>query len=128
MHILLPNTYPYSIAQLRADNPQTSFPADPSAELLASCNVFPVVPTPAPQVDSKTHKAVELPPTKQGAEWVQVWEVAALHPEEAAENLRRARARAYREEADPLFFKAQRNEAAMSDWMAKVAEIKARYL
>ncbi|CAB4121760.1 hypothetical protein UFOVP16_2 [uncultured Caudovirales phage] len=34
---------------------------------------------------------------------------------------------AYRVESDPLFFKAQRGEATMDEWLAKVAEIKARY-
>ena len=37
--------------------------------------------------------------------------------------LRRA---AYALEADPLFFKAQRGEATQADWLAKIAEIKAR--
>jgi len=34
---------------------------------------------------------------------------------------------AYRSESDPLFFKAQRNEATMEEWVAKVNEIKTRY-
>ncbi len=34
---------------------------------------------------------------------------------------------AYREEADPLFFKAQRGEATIEEWKAKVAEIKAKF-
>lgn len=34
---------------------------------------------------------------------------------------------AYITEADPLFFKAQRGEATMEEWQAKVAEIKTRY-
>lgn len=38
-----------------------------------------------------------------------------------------ARAEAYRAEADPLFFKAQRSEATLEEWQAKVAEIKARF-
>ncbi|MDO5101485.1 MAG: hypothetical protein Q4D91_01055 [Lautropia sp.] len=38
-----------------------------------------------------------------------------------------ARHAAYADEADPLFFKAQRGEATMEDWQAKVDEIKARY-
>ena len=38
-----------------------------------------------------------------------------------------ARAAAYRIEADPLFFKAQRGEATLEEWQAKVAEIKARF-
>ena len=37
------------------------------------------------------------------------------------------RAAAYRTEADPLFFKAQRGEATTDEWTAKVAEIKARF-
>ena len=40
------------------------------------------------------------------------------------EALRKA---AYQNEADPLFFKAQRGECSMSEWMAKVNEIKARH-
>ena len=38
-----------------------------------------------------------------------------------------SRANAYRSEADPLFFKAQRGEATTDEWTAKVAEIKARF-
>ena len=38
-----------------------------------------------------------------------------------------ARAEAYRKESDPIFFMAQRGEATMEEWEAKVAEIKARY-
>ena len=34
---------------------------------------------------------------------------------------------AYAQEADHLFFMAQRREATMEEWTAKVAEIKARY-
>jgi hypothetical protein len=37
------------------------------------------------------------------------------------------RAAAYRDEADPLFFKVQRGEALEQDWLDKVAEIRARY-
>ena len=45
-------------------------------------------------------------------------------------NMQRARREAaYRTEADPLFFKAQRNEdgVTLADWEAKVAEIRERY-
>lgn len=34
---------------------------------------------------------------------------------------------AYASESDPIFFMAQRGEATMEEWTAKVAEIKARY-
>jgi precorrin-2 methylase len=39
----------------------------------------------------------------------------------------RNRQAAYIAEADPLFFKAQRGEATMEEWQAKVAEIKTRF-
>jgi hypothetical protein len=37
------------------------------------------------------------------------------------------RAKAYAEEADPLFFKAQRDEAELTEWEAKVQEIRDRF-
>ena len=39
----------------------------------------------------------------------------------------RNRASAYTAEADPLFFKAQRGEATIEEWEAKVEEIRTRY-
>ena len=38
-----------------------------------------------------------------------------------------SRAAAYRAEADPLYFKAQRGEAEMGDWLAVVGAIKSRF-
>jgi hypothetical protein len=38
-----------------------------------------------------------------------------------------ARKNAYTQEADPLFFKAQRGEATLQEWQDKVAEIKERF-
>ncbi len=38
-----------------------------------------------------------------------------------------ARRAAYVVEADPIFFMAQRGEATLAEWEAKVAEIKARF-
>jgi hypothetical protein len=54
-------------------------------------------------------------------------EIERLQPIKAAEQAERNRKAAYIIEADPLFFKAQRGEATMEEWQAKVAEIKARY-
>ena len=47
--------------------------------------------------------------------------------EQALASAQRNRAAAYTTEADPLFFKAQRGEATMEEWEAKVAEIRSRY-
>ena len=51
-------------------------------------------------------------------------EAATPEPGPDIEALRRA---AYQVEADPLFFKAQRGEAAQADWLEKIEEIKARF-
>lgn len=48
-------------------------------------------------------------------------------PVELRKSAEANRAAAYRVEADPLFFKAQRGEATTDEWTAKVAEIKARF-
>jgi hypothetical protein len=47
----------------------------------------------------------------------------------ARENLanKELRAAAYKDEADPLFFKWQRDEITKEEWLAKVAEIKQRH-
>ena len=38
-----------------------------------------------------------------------------------------ARQEAYAKEADPLFFKYQRDEVSKQEWLDKIAEIKLRY-
>jgi hypothetical protein len=74
-------------------------------------------------------------PSGQRARWADGWvfeDIPAPEPEPvpeppapvSTEALRRA---AYQAEADPLFFKSQRGEATQAEWLAKVAEIKARY-
>ena len=56
-----------------------------------------------------------------------VYDRAAVEAKAARSVAERNRAAAYRLEADPLFFKAQRGEATTDEWTAKVAEIKARF-
>ena len=56
-----------------------------------------------------------------------VAEIQRLEPIKVAEQVDAKRKAAYIAEADPLFFKAQRGEATMEEWQAKVAEIKARF-
>lgn len=93
------------------------------------------------------HKSNAIKSLRPGAEWVlrgdelewldanqtqpsdaeieaEVARLTALEPARIATENRRA---AYIAEADPLFFKAQRGEATMEEWQAKVAEIKARF-
>lgn len=54
-------------------------------------------------------------------------EMAAYYRELDNQEAKANRAKAYATEADPLFFKAQRNEATLEEWQAKVEEIKIRF-
>lgn len=48
-------------------------------------------------------------------------------PAVTAEQIKRMRQAAFEAEADPVFFKAQRGEATMDEWRAKVQEIRDRF-
>jgi hypothetical protein len=137
MYILAPNgtteTYPYSIGQLRKDNPQVSFPKDPADALLASYDVFPVTATEQPVYDPITQNLTEGAPALVDGNWTQVWTVTGATSEEIEQrkteqvaNIKAQRAYTYAQEADPILFKAQRGEASMAEWEAKVEEIRAR--
>ena len=126
-------TYPYSYGQLKADNPQTSFPSSMTNDGLASWGVYAVQPTAQPEADYTKNVSEETPVLISGA-WTQVWEVSDASADEIAEReaskvakAEQNRAEAYRNESDPLFFKSQRGEATHDDWLNKVNEIKARY-
>lgn len=52
----------------------------------------------------------------------------AIEAEAAAiDRVKEARRAAFTAEADPLFFKVQRGEAAEAEYQAKIAEIRARH-
>lgn len=73
--------YPYSIGDLRRDNPQTSFPTNPSMETLAEYGVFPVQS--AKQPDSVyTKNVTENHPQLVNGAWVQTWLVEDASAEE----------------------------------------------
>lgn len=137
MYILITNQtvkkYPYSIGELRKDNPNTSFPSQISPDTLAEYGVVTIVFTSQPEIDYTKNVAEGVPALTDGR-WKQTWIVTDATPEEiaereaqkAAEN-EQLRAGAYRSESDPIFFKWQRGEATEQQWLAKVAEIKTRY-
>jgi hypothetical protein len=93
MYVLAPNqivkTYPYSIGDLRRDNSNTSFPRNPSDEMLAAWDVFPVKDDPAPTFDEATENCNQTNPTLVNNEWVMTWEVTPASVEEIAERLER---------------------------------------
>jgi hypothetical protein len=57
----------------------------------------------------------------------QAEQVAQAEAQWKIDNASQLRQQAYIAEADPLFFKAQRGEATMEEWQAKVAEIRNRF-
>ena len=91
MYVLAPNqtveTFPYSIGDLRRDNPNTSFPRNPSNKLLADWNVFPVVDQPKPDYNPANQDCNQVDPTLDNGQWLMTWEVTAASAEEIAERL-----------------------------------------
>lgn len=87
---------------------------------------FVEVPSPGPDyiqtastIDIKTYEIVETQAYRAKTEAEKEEE-----RQQQIENAKENRAQAYREESDPLFFKTQRGEATMEEWLAKVQEIK----
>lgn len=78
--------YPYSLALLYAEHPNTSFPASMTAQELADLGVVTVVVTGQPSHDSLTQDVNELTPVynAQRGRWEQAWEVVSASAEEIA--------------------------------------------
>ena len=89
MYVLAPNQtveiYPYSIGDLRRDNPNTSYPRNPSDTVLASWNVFPVTDEPTPVYNPATQNCNQIDPTLIDGKWVMTWAVTPATPEQIAE-------------------------------------------
>jgi len=126
--------YPYSISDLKNDNPQTSFSEEILESTLAEWNVFPIASFEVPDYDLATERLEESTPVLIDGQWTQVWNVVSLSSEEilqiqneSAEQIKQQRQSAYQTEADPIFFKWQRKEATEQEWLDKVAEIKNKF-
>jgi hypothetical protein len=70
--------YPYSVGQLRADNPNISFPTEPTSATLAQFNVYAVTPTAPPAHDPYRQKVSETTPVLTGDQWQQAWVVSDI--------------------------------------------------
>lgn len=98
--------YPYTVGNLRRDNPNTSFPKRPDDNLLAEWNVHRVAKTDRPTVDHTKNVAEGDPVLTNGA-WTQVWETTDATAEEIAERTEQ-QSKSVRRERDELL--------ADSDW------------
>lgn len=90
MYLLLKNNqiekYPYSIDNLKKDNPDTSFPESLSTERLADFGVYSVIPSEAPSVDY-TKNVKEVLPIFKDNKWIQAWKIENASESEKTERL-----------------------------------------
>lgn len=102
----------YSISQLKADNPNTSFPKVMSDALLAEYGVYPAKKLAIPSYDERTHTIKETEPYSENGEWLIGHTLEKLPLDIASTNMRAERkarlaetdwvvARAY-EEGNPV--------------------------
>ena len=76
--------YPYSLGMLRKENPNTSFPKQPSVADMAAFNVYPVTEA-NPTVGEGQRLAKTWTPTLSGSDWVLDHQAVDLTSDEVAE-------------------------------------------
>jgi len=75
--------FPYTIGDLRKDNPQTSFPRRIPDDSLSAYGVFEVAVDTAPAIDEKNYRAVRSEtPVEVSGKWVLQWSVVEKTAEE----------------------------------------------
>lgn len=74
--------YPYTIDQLRTDNPNTSFPIGITLDQLAEFGVFEVQQTQRPAVDWFTQNCNDSTLVFENGVWKQTWSISQATPEE----------------------------------------------
>ena len=80
------DTYPYSVAKLRLDNPNTSFPKSISDESLADWGVYPVNILDAPDYAESTQAITEnTEPVLNSGVWELGWTISSKSSDEIAE-------------------------------------------
>lgn len=104
--------YPYTIGNLRKDNPSTSFPKRPDDTLLAEWGMRLVTKTDRPTIDL-TKNVVEGDPVLNNGIWTQVWVVADASVEEITRRNEQA-ANGVRSQRDNLL--------ASTDWLVIKAQ------
>lgn len=118
--------YPYSVSQLKADNPDTSFPKDIPDSLLAEWNVYPVKGALMPNYDY-TKKLIEKQPDLINSEWTQVWEVVNKDYDELLQAVLDLRASEYPPMSDYLDGIVKGDQAQVDKYIADCLAVKAKY-
>ena len=77
------DTFPYSMGQLRRDNPNTSFPRQIPSEMLADYEVYEVTIGDQPSFDDRTQTiAQDATPTGGGSSWTLGWTTSSKTADE----------------------------------------------
>ena len=101
--------YPYTVGDLRRDNPNTSFPRTIPEATMARYDMYPVVQEPSPSFDPLTQKVrVGSLPVLQAGVWIMTKSVVAFTSEQIAVN-DAAKAKEVRAKRDKLL--------AETDWV-----------
>jgi len=80
------DTYPYSVGQLRRENPNTSFPKQIPDEILESYGVLSVTFPDAPSIDDRTQRIdQEATPSLVAGAWTIRWTTSSKTADETAE-------------------------------------------
>ena len=97
LYVLAPNdvvdTFPYRVVDLKADNPNTSFPSNPSDALLAEWDVFPVTEAAKPSYDDDQTVDRNSTPVLINGAWIVGWTVRDLTQAEINDRLCQHRTR-----------------------------------
>ncbi len=75
---LNPFRWPYSLGQLRVDEPTRSFSPSPSDRELTEFDCYRKALKPQPEYDPATHRVVEVRPALVDGQWLQQWEIVEL--------------------------------------------------
>lgn len=118
--------YPYSINDLKADNPQVSFPSEISDELLAMFGVYPVEPTEKPTVGMELDVVEQTPELLNGV-WKQTWIISAISTEEHLARVLEARANEYPPMSDYLDGIVKGDQAQVQAYIDACLAVKAKY-
>ena len=116
--------YPYTIIDLKTDNPNVSFPKNALSisDIREDYSIVEVAPVSAPE--SETHNAAEVSPVKVSGVWTQTWSESEKTDEEKNSVAVSNRVAEYGTVESQLEFITENGLAA---WQTKVSEIKAKY-
>ena len=84
-------TYPYDMTMLKNEHPNTAFPSDISAEVMAEFDVYQVEVSSVPEYDPMTQVARLTSPVYNGTNWASQYEVSNRPEEDAAGAVREHR-------------------------------------